>query len=278
MEMEILGDKRSEPLVPLGFGAAAATAAGTPHSRIVSRRDEKFTAVLDYSKAFSLRGVGNFAYHFVTNQAWWKLILVSFCYYFSFCTVFSFVYWLDYEHLTGSTTNKPFLDSWFFSLQTQSSIGFGSYIPVSEYLVMVCALHYWMTITSDAVIVAVILTKISRPTTLRHSIKFSSVAVINGTTATFRVDESLPLGGVYESDGEVPSLNFRVMNSRERQLVDIQLHLYMMMRENGKYIVHEMDYECTRSFGRMRDSGSHLPFLVLLIFYGRISWVVSRRC
>lgn len=33
----------------------------------------------------------------------------------------------------------------------------------------------------------------------------------------------------------------------------------------GEYIVHELDYDSTRSFGRVRENGSHIPLLVLFI-------------
>lgn len=40
-------------------------------------------------------------------------------------------------------------------------------------------------------------------------------------------DSSLSRGGVYDIDG-TPSLSLRILNSRARQLVNVELHIYLI--------------------------------------------------
>lgn len=81
-------------------------------------------------------------YHTFLDMAWWKLALLSLFVYFSLHLFFGFFYWLGgvwlrffdtnffYVMVLGKGTldgkdNISFLDCFFFSIQTMTTIGYG---------------------------------------------------------------------------------------------------------------------------------------------------------
>jgi len=104
---------------------------------------------------------------------------------------------------------------------------------------------------------SLIISKVSRPARLRHTIQFSDVAVINKQSHYN-----------YNEDDDYHSLSFRFYNMRKRQVIDPLLFLFFLrkeQREDGKmhHIIYELPYEINRQSGRIRNVASSRALMSL---------------
>eukprot|EP01125_Pyxidicula_operculata_P018189 TRINITY_DN6447_c0_g1_i1.p1 TRINITY_DN6447_c0_g1~~TRINITY_DN6447_c0_g1_i1.p1 ORF type:complete len:356 (-),score=45.84 TRINITY_DN6447_c0_g1_i1:1053-2120(-) len=215
-------------------------------------------------------------YHYYLNMSWYKLIFMSFLYYALINLLFAALYMVEMENINSA---EDFADVLFFSVQTMSTIGYGNYYPKGYYLNTLVFLQSWAALVADGVIAALIIAKISRPNRLRHTVVFSELAVINSTTSldftTVSPSASLmsfsPLSSREPpSSDNCPSLSFRILNLRKRQLSDPTFRLLLMRREENKYAIYELDFEINKQIGRTRAMGFSVPYLPL-------PWVVTHK-
>eukprot|EP01130_Rhizamoeba_saxonica_P003536 TRINITY_DN1486_c0_g1_i1.p1 TRINITY_DN1486_c0_g1~~TRINITY_DN1486_c0_g1_i1.p1 ORF type:complete len:232 (-),score=28.08 TRINITY_DN1486_c0_g1_i1:14-709(-) len=134
-----------------------------------------------------------------------------------------------------------------------STVGFGTIYPTSLYLHFIVFIQSFIALISDGVVVALIFSKASRPSRLRHTVRFSECAVVNNEEMVFH-----PSGNIEEMYGSYkpgPSLSFRIVNMRKRQICCTTVNLILMMKdvETNKYLLHELSYEINRQHNRTRD-------------------------
>ena len=118
------------------------------------------------------------------------------------------VFGLLYMVVPGSITNaRPgsFLDAFFFSVQTLSTVGFGEKAPHGLYADSIVTLEAFVGLLGIAVTTGLVFARVSKPTA---RVLFSQVAIVT------------------RFDG-VPTLMFRAANQRGNQVLEAQVMVYI---------------------------------------------------
>jgi inward rectifier potassium channel len=138
-------------------------------------------------------------YHGLLTIPWWAFYLLVAGVYLGLNVVFATLYWLD----PGAVANaRPgsFLDNFFFSVETISTIGYGVMTPKGPYGNLVMTAEAFTGLGMVAIATGLIFSRVSRPTA---RVMFSRVAVIT------------PFDGV-------PALMFRAANQRGNQILEAE--------------------------------------------------------
>lgn len=148
----------------------------------------------------------------------------------------------------------------FFSMQTMDTIGYGLLSPVTwgcDVLTMLCSIlanFFWCWFCG------LVFAKMSFPKKLKHTHKYSHVAVLNRQMMTYQEDEYL---------AGHPSITFRVSGTySSSELCDGSMHLVYFKSKTTKdgwedYEFHELDFEINRQCGRAREMNLSTPLLAL---------------
>ena len=123
--------------------------------------------------------------------------------------LFAILYLLRPASVTGATT---YADYFFFSIETFATIGYGEMTPNGTWAHLVMSLEALSGICATALMTGLIFARFTRPTS---QILFSDRMII------------APWNGV-------PHLMFRLANQRQNQLVEAQLTLMILLREETK--------------------------------------------
>lgn len=243
--------------------------------RLVSRKIHK----LNVKRA----GVSTFRfvtwYHSILEYSWWKLLLLL-CVIFSMINLFFGCLFLwDVEGLNGvpsglSTAGNLYI-CFCFSVQTLTTIGYGSLAPSSFYIHGVAATEGFLSFIASALLTGIVFAKISRPTKLSRQIIFSNIATVNRVTRTYVPHPENHLQGKYKETQHYV-LAFRVANLRKSQLCNTSVRLLLLRREFndvGTSIldqrarsvdrVYELDFEIYNQLGRNRGISFSVPYLAL---------------
>jgi len=89
---------------------------------------------------------------------------------------FAFLYWI-FGGIEGIPEDH-FVDYFWFSVHTMSTIGFGNYYPIKVPANVLVAVEAWCSYFVDAFMVSLVLGKFSRPSRMSRNIVFSKYAVI----------------------------------------------------------------------------------------------------
>jgi len=190
-------------------------------ARIIERRDQQ----LDI-------------YHRLLTMPWYGLFLVITVAYFVVNAIFAGLFALR----PGSITNaRPgsFLDAFFFSVQTMTTIGYGDMHPATVYAELLVTAEVIFFLTGLAVAAGLVFARFSRPTA---RVLFSKVAVVG------------PHNGV-------STLMFRTANQRRNQILEAQVSVMLLRDEVTREGVP------MRRFHDMRVERSRTPMFAL-------SWTV----
>jgi inward rectifier potassium channel len=147
-------------------------------------------------------------YHLLLTISWAGFLALTLGFYVGVNALFAFLYWLD---LDGIATAQPgsFADAFFFSVQTLATIGYGAMHPVSTYTNMVAAAEALGGLLLFSVITGLVFARFSRPTA---QVLFSRPVVI------------APYNGV-------PTLMFRMANTRHNQILEAQVQVAFVRDE-----------------------------------------------
>lgn len=180
----------------LGFGAVVASES---RQRLLNR-DGSFNVErtgLSFWSSFSL-------YHALLNMSWTKFLSVLTLFYVLTNALFAFAYMLcgrgALAHSTGEAAEGGFLEAFFFSVETFSTIGYGNLSPVGVAANTVVTVEALIGLLGVALATGLIFARFSRPTA---KIIFSRNAVI----------------GPYRDRS---AFMFRVTNARRSQLIELQ--------------------------------------------------------
>jgi len=152
------------------------------------------------------------------KMSWPKFTLLVFTFYVVINTMFAFIYFLiGTQYLTnaaGSSKWHQFLDAFFFSSQSLTTVGYGRVAPISIAASSVAALESLCGLLGFAVVTGLLYGRFSRPNAKILRSKNILLAPYRDGTA----------------------LMFRIANQRESQLVDVdvQVTLKKIAKENGK--------------------------------------------
>ena len=189
----------------LGFGSVVATQS----RRRLLNRDGSFNVKrhgLGWRSALSL-------YHFLLDLNWPRFILLALAIYLAANTLFAAGYLLlGPDALSGMEAKTPgelFLQGFFFSVHTLSTVGYGHIIPVSLAANLLMTVEAVVGLFGLALGASLIFARFSRP---RAAIVFSRSAVI----APYR-------GGT--------AFEFRIANTRRSQIMDLEAKVLLSRRE-----------------------------------------------
>ena len=146
-------------------------------------------------------------YHSWLRASWRRIVGLVFALYLVINLVFAFGYLLV-GGVEGATPGS-LSDAFFFSVQTLATIGYGKMSPVSVPAHLLVTLESICGLTGVAMITGLMFAKFARPTA---RVLWSDVAVIA------------------LQDG-IPSLMFRVANTRGNQVVEAQLRVGLLRSE-----------------------------------------------
>ncbi|MGB3296988.1 MAG: ion channel, partial [Phormidesmis sp.] len=119
-----------------------------------------------------------------------------------------------------------FADAFFFSVQTSASIGYGVLSPGTPYANILVSVEAVLSLIGIAVLTGLAYARFSRPTA---QVLFSKVAVITSFEGT-------------------PTLMFRAANERRNQILEAQMHVYLVQDEhiNGRMMRRIYDLRLMR--------------------------------
>jgi inward rectifier potassium channel len=173
-------------------------------------------------------------YHAVLTIPWWGFFVALVCIYFSANLIFATLYWLDPGGVANARPGS-FLDAFFFSVETISTIGYGAMTPSDLYANVVMTAEAFSGLGLVAIATGLIFSRVSRPTA---RVVFSRVAVVT----TF--------------DG-APSLIFRAANQRGNQILEAEAFVDLLSQ------VETVDGHSMRRFERLGLVRSRHPMFAL---------------
>lgn len=149
-------------------------------------------------------------YASLLQSKWRWLFVLAACFYFAINAAFATAYWLIPDSLQGS--KGGWLDAFFFSVQTFSTIGYGAISPQGLGANLLVTIEALVGIVCVAMTTGLIFAKFARPTA---RVLFSRCMVI------------------HERDG-VPCLVFRLANRRGSNIIEANLSMTVLLDERTK--------------------------------------------
>lgn len=149
-------------------------------------------------------------YHAVLGQSWFALTSIVFAGFILGNGLFSLAYWL----VPGSIANaRPgsLLDSFFFSVETMATIGYGEMAPANTYAHVMVTIEAFVGVVAFALVAGITFAKFSRPTA---KVLFADKAVITRRNG-------------------VPYLMFRMANWRHNAIVQANLTVTILVDETS---------------------------------------------
>ncbi|MDJ0579731.1 ion channel [Crocosphaera sp.] len=159
-------------------------------------------------------------YHWLLALRWrYFLILIS-LFYFSINSLFALAY-MTAEDGIANAEQGSFKDAFFFSIQTLSTVGYGSMYPQTLYAQILVTIEIWLGLLLLTILTGLMFARFSRPTA---KVIFSNVAVI------------CPYNGI-------PTLMIRTANRRDNRILEAQIRLCFILNE-----VSEEGYKLRRFY------------------------------
>jgi inward rectifier potassium channel len=152
------------------------------------------------------RAIWSDLYHFLIDRTWAALLGLIAAVYVVANTMFAGLYLLGHDSVAGA---HDFADHFFFSVQTMSTIGYGTMAPRTTWAHLLVTTQAFSGTLFLAVVTGLIYSKFARPTA---RVLWSKNVVL------------------FERDG-VRQLMFRMANERANQIVDAQLRLVFARTE-----------------------------------------------
>ena len=223
------GEIRSD-LRDLGFGARV-----TEQSRL---------RLLNRDGSFNVRRTGlSFVeridlYHSLLTMPWWRFHLVVFSAYVVLNLLAASGFMLLGEGALGgiqeTTFTGRFTETFFFSVQTFTTVGYGHVFPDGPAANTLVVLHAFIGLMGFALATGILFARFSRPTA---KISFSQSAII----APYR---------------DVIAFEFRIANQRRSQLIDVEARVLLVRNET-------VDGKTTRRFHNLALERDRVAFFPL---------------
>jgi inward rectifier potassium channel len=182
------------------------------------------TLVLPIERRNVRRAVWSDLYHFLIDRSWPALLGLIASVYLVANTLFAGLYLAGEESVAGA---HGFGDHFFFSVQTMSTIGYGTMAPRTTWAHLLVTMQAFSGTLFLAVVTGLIYSKFARPTA---RVLWSKNVIL------------------LERDG-VRQLMFRMANERANQIVDAQLRLVLARTEitgDGERMRRFYDLELVR--------------------------------
>ena len=166
-------------------------------------------------------------YYELMRGSWRWLVTMFVGVYLVANLLFATLYWLD-PMSAGEAGGLSFADAFFFSVQTISTIGYGSLSPASTFSDVLVTVESIVGILGVAVGTGIIFTKFART---RAGVMFSDKVVINVRNRK-------------------PCLMLRVANARGNEVVEAAIRVSVLLKETtleGETMRRVMDLELVRN-------------------------------
>lgn len=147
-------------------------------------------------------------YHLMLTIPWPGFLFLIALAYVGINGLFALAYLIGGDNVANARPGS-LVDTFFFSVQTFASIGYGAMTPKTFYANILVTFEAWVELLSLAVITGLAFARFSKPTA---RVLFSEVAV------------TTPYQGV-------PTLMFRAANQRRNQVLEAQMLVYLMLDE-----------------------------------------------
>lgn len=147
-------------------------------------------------------------YHFLIAASWGRVMLLVASLYLAVNTTFALLYLAGGDCVTGATPGS-FVDAFFFSVQTFSTIGYGVMAPKGLYASVVVTLEAFVGLVTVAMATGLMFAKFSRPTA---RVLFSDRMVIARRNG-------------------VPTLMMRMANERTNDIIEASFRLSVLKEE-----------------------------------------------
>ena len=187
-----------------------------------SRYQTKTQRLINRDGSFNVRktGIGKFEsfnlYHFLVNISWTRFLFLALALYVLINFFFSVLYCLDGPENLGVEAGKGyiygFLNAFFFSAQTLTTVGFGRINPHDNWTNIIATLEAGIGLMAFAIATGLLYGRFSRPAT---NIKFSSNAIFTD----------------WGENGK--ALQFRVANSFSTEMIDAEVQVIASLLETS---------------------------------------------
>jgi inward rectifier potassium channel len=147
-------------------------------------------------------------YHWLLVISWQKFLAILFFFYFGINIFFALVYLLTGDGIANAKEGS-FRDAFFFSIQTLSTVGYGSMYPQNLAAQLVVTGEVFLGLICITILTGLMFARFSKPTA---RVLFSNVAVI------------CPFDGV-------PTLMFRAANQRDNRILEAQVRVSLVRDE-----------------------------------------------
>lgn len=217
---------RPDPQLP-GDSPRSAPAALPSGSGYSSSRAQKTLDVIRRNLPNQLRGVGDDLYHWLLTLPWAGFMALIALSYIVINVFFALAYMVGDGHIENAQPGS-FWDAFFFSVQTMATIGYGAMYPVTLYANLLVAAEAFVGLLGVALATGLVFARFARPSA---RVLFSEVAVIS------------------RHDG-VPTLQFRVANQRNNQIVEAQIRVTLARNEitrEGEFMRRLYDLKLVRT-------------------------------
>lgn len=154
-------------------------------------------------------------FHSLISMSWLKFFCVLLIGYIIVNLVFGSLYYIvGVEHLTGIKAASPldqFLEAFFFSAQTITTLGYGRVAPIGKSANVIAAVESMLGLLSFALATGMLYGRFSRPSA---KITYSTKAVI----AAYR---------------NMNAFMFRIVNPQNNQLLEVEVNVTLSIRQTG---------------------------------------------
>ncbi|CAM2007686.1 low temperature requirement protein A [Acanthopleuribacter pedis] len=161
-------------------------------------------------------------------QASWIALFITIAVFFFLLNVLFAALYLMVPDTIANARPDSFADAFYFSVQTMSTIGYGTLTPTSDYGHIIATIEAGVSWICVALVTGLIFAKASRP---RHAVLFSEPILLTRHNSQ-------------------PVLMFRVGNARGNDIIDASLNLTVLIDEvtdEGNHLRAVKDLKLTRS-------------------------------
>ena len=171
-------------------------------------------------------------YHLLMRMSWWKLLVLAFLLYILSALIFAILLAIGSQNVHGA---NGFLDLYWFSVQSLSTIGYGHMYPLSVWGQSLVLVESFVGLVETAIVTAVLFAKFSRP---KARVAFSNHAVL------------------FESQGKL-YLQIRFANARGYAIVNAKINLSALINQQ------DINDRPTRRMVTLPLLQSNIPFFGL---------------
>jgi inward rectifier potassium channel len=191
----------------------------TTYTKRIINKDGSFNVIKEGGTKPSL-------YQHLLQISWAKFSLYVFAFYLIFNSLFALFYLLaGAEHLQGihqGNTFDLFLEAFFFSVQTFTTVGYGAISPVGTLTNLIATVEAMIGLLGFALATGLLYGRFSKPT---HSLQFSQKALF------------------FANDEGQRELHFQVANRKEHVLMEMEARVLLKLNRRVEGEVFREFYE-----------------------------------